>query len=175
MVLGGSQGSIFINNLIKNWIEKNRSDNPPTHKATEGKPFSAEPDEASGRTALNKNLSNIQIIHQTGDSDSTNWDEFYSKQNIPAYYFKYSNKIKEFYQISDLVICRAGAGTLFELEFFAKKALIIPLETVYTDHQLDNALAMAKKNQDLFKVIRQREISENFNLGVHLSIQSYSA
>jgi len=139
-VLGGSQGSIFINNLIKTWLKENHSDN----------------------------LSNIQIIHQTGDSDQTDWDSFYKQFYIPVFHFKYSDQIKEFYQISDLVICRGGAGTLFELEFFKKKALIIPLETSYTNHQLDNAIAMAIQNDDLFTVIRKKDILQPLEIKKYL-------
>ena len=53
---------------------------------------------------------------------------------------------------------------MFELEFFEKKCLIIPLKTVYTDHQVDNALAMVNKNTNLFKVQDQDFINKNFSL-----------
>ena len=137
-ILGGSQGSIFINNLIKKWLKKN------------------------------KGLLNIQIIHQTGNSDPTDWQEFYSKQNISVYHFEYSNNIKEFYQIADLVISRTGAGTLFELEFFKRKAIIIPLETNNSSHQLQNALEMSIKNPALFITIRQKEITDSIEIQNYL-------
>jgi UDP-N-acetylglucosamine:LPS N-acetylglucosamine transferase len=55
------------------------------------------------------------------------------------------------------VITRAGSGTIFELEFFAKKSLLIPLESSSTAHQVDNAHASAIKRPDLFSVVHQQE------------------
>ncbi len=134
-LLGGSQGSLFLNKIFKDWISRN--------KVT---------------------ISPIQVIHQTGLKDTTDWVSFYKKLDIAALVFSYNSNIKDYYLISDLVISRAGAGTLFELEFFKKRSLIIPLKTVQTDHQVDNALQMSQKNPDLFFVQDQDKISKNFSL-----------
>ena len=118
--MGGSQGSILINNLAKEFArDKERS-------------------------------INIQVIHQTGSRDKTDWHTFYTKLNIPAHVFAYEDRIQDFYCLSDLVVCRAGAGTLFELAFFEKQAIVIPLRTKTTDHQVANAHEMAKRYPDLF-------------------------
>ncbi|MFA5075292.1 MAG: UDP-N-acetylglucosamine--N-acetylmuramyl-(pentapeptide) pyrophosphoryl-undecaprenol N-acetylglucosamine transferase [Candidatus Babeliales bacterium] len=133
-LLGGSQGSVYLNNLLKDLI------------------------------LFDKNLINkIQFIHQTGDFDKTDWHSFYKNLNIPAVVFSYNQNIKDYYLISDLVIARAGAGTLFELEFFQKKSLIIPLQTSYTDHQYDNAINISKRNNNLFIVKTEPEIKKDFN------------
>ncbi|MBD3231986.1 hypothetical protein GF322_05015 [Candidatus Dependentiae bacterium] len=134
-LIGGSQGSVFLNNLFKKWLLNNID-------------------------AIN----NLQIIHQTGITDKTNWIAFYKKINIPAVVFDYDENIKDFYLIADLVISRAGAGTLFELEFFQKKSLIIPLESNYTSHQINNAYEMARRNTDLFFVQKQNDIKNDFYL-----------
>jgi len=134
-LLGGSQGSLFLNNLFKDWLLKNQ------------------------------NLADkIQVIHQTGMQDKTDWPSFYQLLKIPAITFSYTQNIKDYYQISDVIICRAGAGTLFELKFFEKKSLVIPIKTAYTDHQIDNALQMAKKHPELFLIQDQETINKNFSV-----------
>jgi UDP-N-acetylglucosamine--N-acetylmuramyl-(pentapeptide) pyrophosphoryl-undecaprenol N-acetylglucosamine transferase len=130
LILGGSQGSVFINETIKKWLEQNLT----LHSA-------------------------IQVIHQTGAQDTTNWHAFYAQFNIPALIFAYHNSMQYYYTAADLIICRAGAGTLWEIAFFEKQAITIPLETVTTDHQVDNARAIAAQHPHLFKVIMQREVA----------------
>lgn len=120
-VLGGSQGSLFLNNLIKSWVLK---------------------DPESAR--------NMQFIHQIGSYDKTDWHAFYDKHNIASYIFTYKPNIKDLYLASDLVICRGGAGTLFELEFFKKKCLIFPLHGVAANHQVANANTIAARNREIF-------------------------
>lgn len=125
-ILGGSQGSEYLNNIFKSWLE------------------------------ANKNIaSKIQIIHQIGSSTNEEFSFLYTSLLIPHFNFSYDENIKNFYLISDLVISRAGAGTLFELEFFKKKALIIPLITNANDHQVNNAQEMAKKYPELFLMHKQ--------------------
>lgn len=134
-ILGGSQGSVFINDWVKGYIESNQAD-----------------------TSL------LQVIHQTGAQDSTDWKSFYAQHNIPALIFAYHDKVQQFYAASDLIICRSGAGTLWEIAFFNKRAITIPLETATTDHQVDNARAIAAERPDLFTVITQKDIAHNRDL-----------
>jgi UDP-N-acetylglucosamine--N-acetylmuramyl-(pentapeptide) pyrophosphoryl-undecaprenol N-acetylglucosamine transferase len=128
-VLGGSQGSLFINNLVKSWIEHN----PQLHDT-------------------------IQVIHQTGAQDATDWVTFYAQHNIPARVFAYHASLDDYYLASDLIICRSGAGTLHEILFFGKRCITIPLETASTDHQIDNATSMAQQYPELFTVVYQKEV-----------------
>jgi len=131
LILGGSQGSIFLNNYIKQLIIKH-----PLVSST------------------------INVIHQTGSLDSTNWSYFYKKNNITATVFSYNPNLASVYCAADVIICRAGAGTLFEIEFFKKKCIIIPLKTNTTDHQIDNARAMSTEHPDLFVWLDQQDIEK---------------
>ena len=89
---------------------------------------------------------------------------FYKDLKIPAVVFDYDENIQNFYLLSDLIICRAGAGTLFEIEFFRKKCLVIPLVAASTSHQVYNAQAMAEQYPDLFKIMSQDElVPDKFN------------
>lgn len=135
LILGGSQGSLFINAAIKQMLER-------------------WPD--AGKT--------IQIIHQTGALDRTDWASTYTQLGIPSMVFGYSEALGNYYTASDLVICRAGAGTLAEVSFFNKKCVTIPLETNTNNHQVDNALAAAQMRPDLFHIINQDDITSNNKL-----------
>jgi len=129
---GGSQGSLFINNCIKEWVE------------------------------LNPHLySLIQVIHQTGSSDAHNWQLFYTDLDIPAYVFSYKEDLAPCYIAADVIMCRAGAGSLFEGIFFKKPCIAIPLETSYTSHQKDNARALCSKYPALITMLTEQEIKHD--------------
>lgn len=129
---GGSQGSVFINACIKEWLELN----PHIHSL-------------------------IQIIHQTGSYDSTDWKTFYEELDIPAFTFSYRQDLVPCYSACDLIITRAGAGSLFEALFFEKPIITIPLETSSTAHQKDNARAMATSFPNLVTMITEQEIKKD--------------
>lgn len=125
-ILGGSQGSIFLNNSIKNLIITNK-----------------------------QWQKNIQIIHQTGFQDTTDWQKFYNDSGIQHFVFSYYQQLNICYKASDIIICRAGAGTLFEIKFFELDAIIIPLKTATTSHQINNACAFERQCPDQCFVIEQ--------------------
>ncbi len=130
LILGGSQGSHFINELVKNFVVWCTTHN---HEIP-------------------------HIIHQTGERDVEHLKEFYSTHHQAAQVFAYSSDMSVYYSAADLTIARAGAGTLFELAFFKKLAFIIPLEVATTAHQLDNAQALSEQYPKLFTVRRQKDI-----------------
>ncbi len=132
LVVGGSQGSRSINELIKDFFKKN------THRALD-----------------------IQIIHQAGANNVTDLELFYKSQGCTARVFEYEHTLQFAYAAADFVIARAGAGTLFELEFFEKKTMLIPLEIKSTLHQRENAQAFVLKNPSLFTMMRHSEISKD--------------
>lgn len=49
------------------------------------------------------------------------------------------------YRAADLVVARAGAGTISELELLGKPAVLIPSPNVAEDHQTKNALALSTR------------------------------
>lgn len=131
-ILGGSQGSLLLNKLIKNFLLE--------HANTK---------------------SQIQLIHQTGGFEESAWESFYQEHQIAALPFSYDPLITLYYQAADLIICRAGAGTLFEIAYFERRCIVVPLVADSTDHQIFNAQAMAKKYPDLFTVLSQTELVHN--------------
>ena len=133
-IIGGSQGSTFINNLVKDFIIQN-----PTIKEK------------------------IQVIHQTG-ADKFDWKNFYQSAQINAITFDFYNKVEEYYMAADIIICRSGAGTLAEVLFFEKRCITVPLKTNTTSHQILNADALMRQYPHLFYVIIQNDIVQNKNL-----------
>jgi UDP-N-acetylglucosamine--N-acetylmuramyl-(pentapeptide) pyrophosphoryl-undecaprenol N-acetylglucosamine transferase len=131
-VLGGSQGSVLLNTLTKKLIE--------SHAELAAK---------------------IQVIHQTGPFDETSWVGWYQEQQVPALTFSYDERINQFYVLADLIVCRAGAGTMFEIAFFKRPCVVIPLVAATTGHQVHNALAMAELHPHLFHVLKQDDVVAN--------------
>lgn len=129
-VLGGSQGSRFINELMQSYVSKRAE------------------------------IHDYVIIHQTGTADVAAVQDFYGKQGITALVFAYRNDIHFCYAAADVIVARAGAGTLFEILFFQKPAIIIPLETATTNHQKDNALTMQAEHAPFFTVLLQHDIEK---------------
>jgi UDP-N-acetylglucosamine--N-acetylmuramyl-(pentapeptide) pyrophosphoryl-undecaprenol N-acetylglucosamine transferase len=126
LILGGSQGSLWLNNAIRSWIKQT------------------------------KIKSEIACIHQCG-TDVASLQALYHAYGIPAHVFTYEDNLLPYYQAADLIVCRAGAGTLFEAVHFKKKIIVVPLETDYTDHQKDNAVALAHMYPTLITILRQKE------------------
>jgi len=93
----------------------------------------------------------LYILHATGYGGGTRYDPVremdadfsrlpYSPDPHRYRRFEYLDPISDFYAASDLVVCRAGAGTLNELSTFGKAALLIPKANLPGDHQVRNAL-----------------------------------
>ncbi len=133
LILGGSQGSLFINELICKFINQN-------------------PNIAQ----------KIQIIHQTGSNDQTNWPNFYDQYHIPAIVFSYDSNLMPYYKLADLIICRSGAGSLAEILPLKTACITIPLQTNYTSHQLQNAQAIAQENSWI-KLFEQSALNHDFD------------
>ncbi len=81
---------------------------------------------------------NLQLIHITGSEDFDILKENYATMNLSSRIFDFFNAMQYAYSIADLVICRAGATTMAELQKFKIPAILIPYPFAYA-HQLANA------------------------------------
>jgi UDP-N-acetylglucosamine--N-acetylmuramyl-(pentapeptide) pyrophosphoryl-undecaprenol N-acetylglucosamine transferase len=54
------------------------------------------------------------------------------------------------YQAADLVISRAGAGSISEFCLLGKPVILVPSPNVAEDHQTKNALALVNKDAALY-------------------------
>jgi len=123
LVLGGSQGSKFLNELI---VE-----------------------------ALPQLLNLGQVVHQTGEKHYSDV-YLYAKgllleknpEKLKDYHpFPFIDHTDLYYllDLSDLVISRAGSGTIFELSALGKPSILIPIEEKVAGwHQVINARIYAK-------------------------------
>lgn len=95
--------------------------------------------------------SNFVHIHGFGRSGNS-FKQILEKNGIdtqhnPRYIIKeYINNMAECMAAADIVICRAGATTLSELQSAAKPAILIPSPNVAENHQYYNAMALVKEN-----------------------------
>ena len=100
----------------------------------------------------------IQVIWQTG--------KFYYKNIIEQLGESYHPNIKimEFvnrmdlaYAAADIIISRAGAGTIAELCVVKKPVILVPSPNVAEDHQTKNALALVQEHAAVFIADRDAE------------------
>ena len=84
------------------------------------------------------------VIHQTGAADEAKIRDLYEKNKVPSLVSAFITDMGRAYASADLVICRAGASTCFELCLMAKPALLIPLPSAIRDHQHLNAATLVK-------------------------------
>ena len=112
LVLGGSQGARSINQAVT---------------------------EAAALFAEEKDSKLLRLIHQTGKADSAWVREAYEKAKTPAEVFDFIQDMKAYYARADLVVSRAGAGTITELENMGKAAILVPYPYAADDHQRTNA------------------------------------
>lgn len=88
---------------------------------------------------------NVVVYHQTGADDLDRIRDAYSKVRVPHEVFAFTNEMEKYYALSDVVIARAGATTIFELAFFRKAAILIPYPYSAGNHQWQNAAYVEEK------------------------------
>ena len=110
LVLGGSQGARAINEIIVEVF-----------------------------SAGDRDLSDIEIIHQTGAADEAGVRKAYEVNNVNARVSAFFDDMADVYKRADLVVSRAGATTLAELAVLGKPAILIPYPHAADNHQEKNA------------------------------------
>jgi UDP-N-acetylglucosamine--N-acetylmuramyl-(pentapeptide) pyrophosphoryl-undecaprenol N-acetylglucosamine transferase len=85
----------------------------------------------------------LRIIHQTGERDYDHMRQVYAKEGMEAEVHPFIQDMDRAYGEADLVLCRAGATTLFELMAMGKAAILVPYPHAANDHQTLNARALA--------------------------------
>ena len=76
------------------------------------------------------------ILHQVGKAFMATYSSKRRKHYLP---FAFVDNLPDIYPLAELVICRAGAGTVFELMALNKKAIFIPLKIARKNEQWHNA------------------------------------
>ena len=90
---------------------------------------------------------NCQIIWQTGKYYKSDIDEFMKDREIPnVQYHDFIKRMDLAYAAADVIVSRAGAGTISELCVTCKATIFVPSPNVTEDHQTHNAMALVNKN-----------------------------
>ena len=105
-----------------------------------------------------------QIIHQVGKNKLPELDKEF--KNYHMYEFLNENGMKNAYAAADLVISRAGAGSIFEIAMTGKPSILIPLKHDPSNHQKENAKRYAEAGACIVldpRKVLPRTLLENIN------------
>ena len=84
----------------------------------------------------------IQMLWQTGKYGADRWaTEAEGYESVKATVFIKDMAVA--YRAADIVVARAGAGTISELQLLGKPSILVPSPNVAEDHQRKNAEALA--------------------------------
>ncbi len=114
LVMGGSQGAMAINKAFVEALD---------HLKAKG--------------------IRLRVIHQTGQGDFKRTVEDYRARGLDGEVVPFIEDMAGAYCRAQLVICRAGASTIFELAALRKPAILIPYPFAANRHQDFNAQALA--------------------------------
>ena len=90
----------------------------------------------------------VQIIWQCGKYYYNEIKELSVAGKIPpnVKLYDFVSRMDLAYSVADLVISRAGAGSISEFSLLGKPVILVPSPNVAEDHQTQNALALVQKN-----------------------------
>ena len=137
LVLGGSQGAQRINDKILEILPQLLQDFEIIHQIGEK---NAGQIKAESKVVINKDL-----------------ETFYHP--IP---FLKEEVLKQAYAICDLILSRAGAGSIFEIAALGKPSILVPLPEAAQNHQVENAYAYSQKGAAV--VLEEPNFTPNFFL-----------
>ncbi|MGL4851321.1 MAG: undecaprenyldiphospho-muramoylpentapeptide beta-N-acetylglucosaminyltransferase [Phocaeicola sp.] len=120
LLLGGSLGARTLNQSVMNHLEKIKA-------------------------------ADIQLIWQTGKFYIEEVRELIAMNSpLPMIYATdFINDMNTAYQAADLVVSRAGAGSISEFSILKKPVILVPSPNVAEDHQTQNAMALVRKGAAL--------------------------
>ena len=99
----------------------------------------------------------VQVLWQCGKLYFNEYSKYNSKNvNVKAFI----NKMDYAYTAADIIISRAGAGSVSELCLIGKPTIFIPSPNVAEDHQTKNAEALAK--EDAAILLKEKDLESTF-------------
>lgn len=115
-------------------------------------------------------LERFEVIHQTGER---NYDQVVQESRVVAsdeqlarYHpvkFMREVDLKHAYKVANLIVSRAGSGSIFEIAALKKPSILIPLPEAAQDHQVKNAYEYASTGAAI--------IMEDQNLTPHFFLE----
>ncbi|HRZ40861.1 MAG TPA: glycosyltransferase, partial [Candidatus Omnitrophota bacterium] len=105
----------------------------------------------------------FQVIHLAGEADAEIVKAVYQKIDVPHAVFSYYDQMGDLYGCADLVIARAGAGTVQELLLLNVPVVLVPYPYA-GDHQKANASVLTKMGRAV--MIEEKHLTAD-----HLKVQ----
>ena len=109
-----------------------------------------------GARAINESvMANLDLIRQSGVQIIWQTGSYYYKEMVERlgtdgpenlYPLEFISHMDWAYAVADVVISRAGAGTISELCLLAKPCILVPSPNVAEDHQTKNAMALVENH-----------------------------
>jgi len=90
-------------------------------------------------------IGNLKIIHQTGGDDCEPVKRRYDAAGVDAEVSVFIADMAAAYNAADLVISRAGATSIAEIQAAGKPSILVPYPFAADDHQRLNAMALVKE------------------------------
>ncbi len=102
----------------------------------------------------------VQVIWQTGKTYfSKAKDEVRAFNTNLIQVHEFINRMDYAYAAADVIISRAGAGTISELYLVGKPVVLVPSPNVAEDHQTKNAMALVEKSAAV--LVKDKETNES--------------
>jgi len=108
-------------------------------------------------------------LHQCGEKNFREVEKeakVMISKDLEKYYhpfpFLKEDELSQAYAAADLIVSRAGSGTIFEILALGKPSILIPLAEAAQDHQLKNAYFCAKNEAAI--VIEESNFRPHFFL-----------
>lgn len=102
----------------------------------------------------------VQILWQTGKYYINQVSKLVNQADYSNIKFMaFIEKMDYAYAIADLIISRAGAGTISELCVVGKPCILVPSPNVVEDHQTKNVISLVEKNAAM--MVKDSEAVEN--------------
>jgi len=101
---------------------------------------------------------NVQLIWQCGKLYYSEYKFYDNQDDVQVHAF--INNMDMAYAASDIIISRAGAGSVSELCVVGKPVIFIPSPNVAEDHQTKNAMALVEKDAAL--MIKESDLEVDF-------------
>ena len=118
LIIGGSLGARTVNESIIGGLEK-----------------------------LGAAADDVQVVWQTGKFYDQQCKEALAKSGVKnVIQMPFISNMDMAYRAADLVISRAGASSISELQLLGKPSILVPSPNVAEDHQTKNALALATRD-----------------------------
>jgi len=118
---------------------------------------------------LSELLQEFELIHQTGVKNFKQIEaeaKVVISKDLEKYYHPFpffrEQELKKAYRLADLIVSRAGAGSIFEIAALAKPSILVPLSEAAQNHQIKNAYSYAQNGAS--QVLEEANFTSHFFL-----------